>query len=306
MGAVATEREPGVHILEQRVESFIDEQPIRVLYDSEILDPVQSKLPQGSGSVQNVSIGRVSTYIYRTEMSKVDGDQRIVFPTFASHWAVIVCEPKAPTKNAHCYHLTFHDAAAAQISAPANVTREIQFSPMILKKTPEGMKEVGTTRFSHSDLIDIGEAMIKAFGSYHRVFWNCQHFARLYLLVITDGKGKFDEWTLSQTSNLFLCAFVVTIPLAATNKTIETKKAKEIIARYPITSTAVNEQTILDASDEAITLAQSLAIADFAKDQPNDVRVERRGPLKQMLGTLNEMVERGVGWVSGQRNMRQG
>jgi hypothetical protein len=200
MGAVATEIQPAVHILKQQVGGFIDEEPIRVLDDSEIIDTVkESKLPLLGGPVQNVSIGRVSTYIYRTEMSKVDGNQRIVFPTFASHWAVIVCEPQAPTKNAIGYHLTFHDAAAAQLSPPANVTREIQFSAMILKKTPEEMKEVGTTRFGHSDLIDIGEAMVKAFGSYHRVFWNCQHFARLYLSVITDGKSKFDEWTLSQT-----------------------------------------------------------------------------------------------------------
>jgi hypothetical protein len=106
--------------------------------------------------------------------------------------------------------------------------------------------------------------------------------------------------------NLFLCAFVITIPMAATNKTIETNQAKEIIARYPITSTAVNEQTILDASDEAITLAQGLAIADFERDKPNDVRVEHCGPLKHMLRNLNEMVERGVGWVSRQRNVRRG
>jgi hypothetical protein len=146
--------------------------------------------------------------------------------------------------------------------------------------------------------------MIKAFGSYHRVFWNCQHFARLYLSVITDGGSKFDEWTLSQTSNLFLCAFVITIPIAATNKTIETAKAREIVARYLSSSTAVNEQTTLDASDEAITLAARLAMADYARSQPNDVRVERRGPLQHMLRIFKEIVERGAGWVAGQRNMR--
>jgi hypothetical protein len=307
MDPITIEPECPEQILEQQVESFIDEEPIRMFDDSTILKPIRSMLPSfPNGPVQNVSIGRVSTYIYRTEMSKADGHRRVVFPTFASHWAVIVCEPHSPTEYGHVYHLTFHDVDAARFNPPADVTREVQFSTMTLKQTPEGMKEIGTTRYGHSDRMRIGDAMIKAFGSYHRVFWNCQHFARLYLSVITDGVGKFDEWTLSQTSNLFLCAFVVTIPIATTNKTIETKKAREIIARYPSTSTAVNEQIILDASNEAITLAEELAIADYARNQPNDVRVERRGPLKHMLKVFNEIVERGVGWVAGKRKTRQG
>ena len=181
MDPVSPELQPSVQILEQQIGNFIDEEPIRVLGDSAILNPIESTLPLHGERVQQVSIGRVSTYIYRTEISKVDGDRRVVFPTFASHWAVIVSEPQSPTAHAHAYHLTFHDAAAAQLSPPANATREIQFSAMMLKKTPEEMKEVGTTRFGHADLMIIGEAMIKAFGSYHRLFWNCQHFARLYL-----------------------------------------------------------------------------------------------------------------------------
>jgi hypothetical protein len=61
----------------------------------------------------------------------------------------------------------------------------------------------------------------------------CDPAEILYLSVITDGKGKFDEWTLSQTANLFLCAFIVTIPAAATNKKIETQKAKEMTSTPP-------------------------------------------------------------------------
>jgi hypothetical protein len=167
---------------------------------------------------------------------------------------------------------------------------------MILEKMPEGIKEVGIARFSHAVRLQIGMDMIKAFGSYHRVFWNCQHFSRLYLSVITDGVGKFDKWTFSQTSNL--CAFIVTIPITATNKTIEMKKAKEIIARYPSTSIAVNEQTILNASNEAITLVAGLAIADYARNQSIDVRVERWVPLKHLLEVFKEILERGVGWVA--------
>jgi hypothetical protein len=164
MDPVAPELQPAVQILEQ-IRNFVDEEPIRVLDDSAILDPVVSTFPFHGERVQQVSVGRVSTYIYRTDMSNVDGDLRVAFPTFASHWAVNVCEPQSPTAHAHAYHLTFHDPAAAQLSPPANATREIQFSAMMLKKTPEAMKEVGTTQFGHADLMIIGEAMIKAFGS---------------------------------------------------------------------------------------------------------------------------------------------
>ena len=58
------------------------------------------------------------------------------------------------------------------------------------------------------------------------MFWNCQHFAHLYLKVITDGAGAFDEWTLSQASNLFLCAFIVAMPVTVTNTSLELQKAK--------------------------------------------------------------------------------
>ena len=178
---------------------------------------------------------------------------------------------------------------------------------MTMKNTPEAMKDVGTTRFDHLDRMKIGDAMIKAFGSYHRIFWNCQHFARLYLAVITDGVGKFDEWTLSQTSNLFLCAFVITIPASRNQQDDRDEEGSGDYSRFPGTSTAVNEQTIfLDASDQAITLAAGLAMADYSRNQPNDVRVERRGPLNLMLRIFNEIVERGVGWVGGQRTTRQG
>jgi len=306
MDPVSPELQPSVQILEQQIGNFIDEEPIRVLGDSAILDPVASTLPLHGERVQQVGIGRVSTYIYRTEISKFDGDRRVVFPTFASHWAVIVSEQQSPNKHAHAYHLTFHEAAAAQLSPPRNVTREIKFSAMMLDNTPEAMKEVGITQFGHADLMRIGQAMIKAFGSYHRLFWNCQHFARLYLSIITGGQGKFDEWTLSQTSNLFLCAFVVTIPAAATNKKIEMGKAKEMIERFSGVPTSLSDEAILDASDAAITLAEELALADYARNQPNEIRVERRGPLKHMLIIFNDIVERGVGWVTGQRNTRQG
>ena len=51
--------------------------------------------------------------------------------------------------------------------------------------------------------------MIEAFGSYHRVFWNCQTFAICFLKVICEGRVSFDSWTAADVSNL------VTLPIAS-------------------------------------------------------------------------------------------
>ena len=44
--------------------------------------------------------------------------------------------------------------------------------------------------------------MIKAFGDYHRIFWNCQTFAKCFLKVICEEPAEFDAWTIAEASNL--------------------------------------------------------------------------------------------------------
>lgn len=287
-----------VHQMLEERHKFEDEKPIRMLDDSSILHAVESFKQSETGQLQNVVVGRVGTYIYETEMSKMDSNRRIVFPTFASHWAVMVFDSNSPTKDGHGYHLTFHERAAAALSPPAGTPRTVKFQAMILDDIPEGIKWVGTTRFCHGDRMEIGRKMIEAFGSYHRIFWNCQHFARLYLSVITDGVSAFEEWTLSQASNLFLCAFLVTTPVALTNITLEIQKAKNILEHFPSGSSEDSEsEQVLEASDEAITLAYNLAIEDYARNHPSELRVERRGPLREMLRRLKDGVEKGYKWV---------
>lgn len=210
----------------------------------------------------------------------------------------MIFDSSSPNEDGHCYHLTFHDLTAAELTPPQGTSREVKFTSITMDTMPEDIREVRTTRFSHHERMKIGKKMIVAFGSYHRVFWNCQHFARLYLSVITDGLGAFDEWTFSQASNLFLCAFIVTTPIAITNKTMEAKKAKSILEQFPSGPGGSNDRLVLDASDEAIALAQSLVIEDYARNHPNKVRMERRGPLQEMLKTFKEVVEKGYKWIA--------
>ena len=74
--------------------------------------------------------------------------------------------------------------------------------------------------------------MIREFGSYHKVFWNCQTFAKCYLRVVTGKiEAKFDDWTLADTSRLFLCAFLVGASFATTNKVNEKRRAEKLVKR---------------------------------------------------------------------------
>jgi len=75
------------------------------------------------------------------------------------------------------------------------------------------VKSVGTTLYSERELYNIGLAMIKEFGNYHKVFWNCQVFAKCYLRVVTGNATSFEHLTSADTTNLFLCAFILTSPI---------------------------------------------------------------------------------------------
>jgi glucosamine 6-phosphate synthetase-like amidotransferase/phosphosugar isomerase protein len=72
--------------------------------------------------------------------------------------------------------------------------------------------------------------MIHEFGSYHKVFWNCQAFAKCYFPVVTGKvEAKFDDWTSTYTSRLFLCAFLVGAPFATTNKVKENRCMEKLV-----------------------------------------------------------------------------
>lgn len=49
----------------------------------------------------------------------------------------------------------------------------------------------------------IGEKLIAAFGDYHRIFWNCQTFAKVFLRVICgQPEADFGHWTSTDTTKL--------------------------------------------------------------------------------------------------------
>jgi len=98
----------------------------------------------------------------------------------------------------------------------------------------------GTTIFNADELRDIGVRMIDEFGDYHRVFWNCQTFAKCYeghhlgalflrpvlpIFLVID-----DRLTTLDALGLFLCAFAVPIPLTTTVKFLESRRVEELVS----------------------------------------------------------------------------
>jgi hypothetical protein len=49
----------------------------------------------------------------------------------------------------------------------------------------------------------IGEKLIAAFGDYHKIFWNCQTFAKVFLRNICGKpEADFGHWTSTDTTKL--------------------------------------------------------------------------------------------------------
>ena len=162
----------------------------------------------------------------------------LAVPGFTTHWGVLI--------GNHCYHLTF-DGQPPQNGA-GQIWIEITASghPICLsvyivkdKNVVEQYEELGQTKYSNSQVADIATALINAFGDYHRLFWNCQVFAEILLEVLTDGKkfpryrhGAFllsARWTSVDAAQVFLCAFVISLPTATTVRTrFEERKRKAL------------------------------------------------------------------------------
>jgi len=163
----------------------------------------------------------------------------LAVPGFTTHWGVLV--------GNHCYHLTFdgqppqkqHRTDLDAITASGH---PICLSVYIVKdkNVVERYEELGQTKYSNSQVADIATALINAFGDYHRLFWNCQVFAEILLEILTDGK-KFpryryptfslsSSWTSVDAAQVFLCAFVISLPTATTVRARFVERKRKALA----------------------------------------------------------------------------
>ena len=176
---------------------------------------------QGTSTLVNVL--PVSTYVAQSKED--DAGSAYVSPKqppFASHWGIVIGDPNEE-REAILLHLLLSDK---------NGKRYVRFRITDLDDgdwiVGAAVKQVGETRFTIQQLLRIGKDMIRAFGNYHVVFWNCQMFAKCYLHVITGSDAAFTQWTSADATNLFLCALVVPIPIASTSRLNERRKMKQL------------------------------------------------------------------------------
>lgn len=173
----------------------------------------------GKNEPVGVSLSAVHTYVHQLDKTtNTWGSPSIIIPPFACHWGIVV----GPSESQTLFHLLLVEGAGEEVGTSRVENKYIRFHHTSLHEPLANTKYVGQTRYNTDQLNALGRAMIREFGNYHKVFWNCQTFAKCFLRVITgDDKVNFDSWTAADTSRLFLCAFLVGTPLATTRKVKE-------------------------------------------------------------------------------------
>jgi len=157
-----------------------------------LMAQVRRSIPEPTQpSPQPLELYEVRSYVVNADTLTRPSFSRVIVPAFAVHWGVVV----GPT----LYHLVFRNPADAALESkdPSRRGKEIRFTFCRWDddtKSATHSPVVGNTRFNHQQLCVIGDKLIEAFGDYHRLFWNCQVFAKCYLRLITDGKD-FDRLT---------------------------------------------------------------------------------------------------------------
>jgi hypothetical protein len=182
-----------------------------------------------TGPSSNVSLRQtVSTYVREPKPGNVQYARVApLVPGFASHWGIVVqkMDPKEPkNEDVWLFHLCLVENQEGRRSVTLAVDGLVKGDKQLQGKK---VAEVGQTTLSIDQITRIGREMIDAFGDYHLVFWNCQMFAKCFLgVILNDGEATFDPWTSADVTNLFLCAMVISAPLATGLKSSEVKKIK--------------------------------------------------------------------------------
>jgi hypothetical protein len=196
---------------------------------------VSKDLPPKSSASREVGLLPVRSYVVHGKTLQSSTFAGVAVPSFAVHWGVVV--------GKILYHLVFKNRQDSEL-AWSDTSR---YGPIRLAITKwerdtdsADLPALGHTKFGSEELMEIGDKLIDAFGDYHRLFWNCQVFAESFLRLITENKNSgFGRWTGSilnsygrctsvDASQLFLCAFVVTLPTATTLKVAYEVKRKAL------------------------------------------------------------------------------
>jgi len=98
-------------------------------------------------------------------------------------------------------------------------------------------KILGQTKFKLPQLDSIGSKLIELFGTYHRIFWNCEGFVSCFLDIICDS--NYEPVTTITNSERLRAALFVGINTKRTSIPNEASKTEVEIASDTVISTVV-------------------------------------------------------------------
>jgi hypothetical protein len=128
----------------------------------------------------------VRSYIANGKTMRTSSFSGVFVPAFAVHWGVVV--------EGYLFHLCFENPQDGKVEFNdfSRYGKPVYFEGRSLREGHRELSQgatVGNTRFNTVELTSIGKKLVDAFGSYHRLFWNCQVFADCYLRLITGERG---------------------------------------------------------------------------------------------------------------------
>jgi hypothetical protein len=188
--------------------------------ETSIINHIDEAFPTSAAESNRVQLVPVRTFVLHAGKD-IRLSRGILVPSFASHWGVVV----GKEREYMLYHLVLieHQQPARKgRDTLAGKYKEVAFHWTQWNREDKGtMTEVGHTRFSYGEIIaigmfsfllsvskSVGNKMVDEFGDYHRLFWNCQTFAKCFLQVLCgpQASAKFSSWTMAETSNMVLAS----------------------------------------------------------------------------------------------------
>ena len=272
--------------------SVLELSPSRI---EEIVDKLSNWVPQPPAKEQTVQIATVSTYVVDYKCKDAGfmcTAPPVTLPAYACHWGVIVEGWVGEIPSQTLYHLVLHDGR----DIDDGVRRaEFHFVSYPLINAKGTVTRAGTTRYGHLELDALGKAMIKEFGDYHLVFWNCQIFAECYLRVITGSNAGFSQSSLAQVANIFLCALVIPAPFVSTRSRIARQRKDRLVqaTQRAVTAVSVDEtptrEQVYKLSDRIIDGLFDTCIHD-AKLQQQPTPIENSGEKLSILEKIASLM----------------
>lgn len=164
-------------------------------------------VPSSSSALPIIELDITGVYIYPA-----------VYHTF-SHWALLI-------GNEELCHLVF--VLDKQTKAPLNIRFASQmFDPSTISYKKHST--LGLTKYTISQIRNIGKMLISNFGTYHHVFWNCQNFANCLLDIICDSKYEKIKTSAAVLRGLMF-GTILSSPTATTRVIQENKKQESVVS----------------------------------------------------------------------------